>query len=98
MVRLKNILGNDYNNQYVKMFIKFLYANGIYSKFMYNIISCKKYRQLNKNILGPSGFIISSFAWYVTPEGSDFWGTINTKWISHLAKYETVNHENPNLV
>jgi hypothetical protein len=74
-------------------FINFLKNKNIYEKFINNLLSfnnqqkkenwkqCKFCKDVDKFF-----YILSSFYWHETEEGSDFWEDINNKWRKLIGK------------
>lgn len=81
-------------NYSLKVFKEFLHKNGCYRKFVDNLepsdSEYKKYQNFEVKLKysEPDDFIICSFVWSKTPQGSDYWNEINNKWLDKLEQIE----------
>lgn len=68
-----------------RLFIKFLYENNIYNKFLYNFL------YLRSHCFDPCVesrlYISHAFPWQKTAEGYKFWDMLDDRWRNTLERY-----------
>jgi hypothetical protein len=69
-------------DSYEEIFIKWLVVNNIYGKFTTN---CYKFNRIDDlfiyfKYIYPMDFLAIGFDYNLSPEGSDYWIELNTKW------------------
>lgn len=69
----------------IKTFIRFLYENGVYSKFKNNFAHVPDYwaKADHDHACCSDDFIRCAFRWCNTPEEHLFWEDIHCKWVEH---------------
>lgn len=71
-----------------RLFIKFLYENKIYNKFLYNFLYVKIKTNRSLDICAnPESYIGYAFPWHLTNEGKFFWSNMDSRWRATLEQH-----------
>lgn len=80
-----NIYKINYKVELFNLFKKFLDNNNIKKKFKTNLFnSLHLYLKDYISYVSPYEYCVRCFTWEDTPQGQDYWGTINKKWQQEL--------------
>jgi hypothetical protein len=75
---------NQYLNEMEEKFIQFLKDHRAYAKYARNLkkelpsFTPAQWMRVNRDT--PLKWICQAFRWGLTPQGRDFWNTLNDKW------------------
>lgn len=85
-----------------KIFYRFLKEENVFMPYFKNLYRYRKYEMESNKVFFdlllckyPSSILISSFNWSNTPQGEEFWKTIDYKWKDIYSK--TIFYLNTNL-
>lgn len=71
-----------------RLFIKFLYENNIYNKFLYNFLYVKNKITRSRDVCDePSAYIGYAFPWHLSNEGKVFWYNMDRRWRETLEQH-----------